>query len=68
MRAPKPDPGVPMSDALVRARAFAAALMEAYTARASGDPRVLIAARRAMRQLAPALFAAYLEGEERGGS
>jgi hypothetical protein len=59
--------GVPASDALVRARAFAAALVEAFTARASGDQRAVIAARRAMRQLAPTLFAAYLERQERGG-
>ena len=62
------DPGVPASDALVRARAFAAVLVEAFTARASGDQHAVIAARRAMRQLAPTLFAAYLERQERGGS
>jgi hypothetical protein len=65
--ASKPDPGVPASDALARARAFAAALGEAFTARASGDQHAVIAARRAMRQLAPTLFAAYLERQERGG-
>jgi hypothetical protein len=68
MWASKPDPGVPASDALVRARAFAAALVEAFTARASGDQHAVIAARRTMRQLAPTLFAAYLERQEHGDS
>jgi hypothetical protein len=68
MCASKPDPGVPASDALVRARAFAAALVETFTARASGDQHAVIAARRTMRQLAPTLFAAYLERQEHGDS
>jgi hypothetical protein len=67
MRGAKPDPGMPASDALARAHAFAAALVEAFTARARGDQHGVIAARRAMRQLAPTLFAAYLERPERGG-
>lgn len=67
MRASKSDPDVPASDALARARAFAAALVEAFAARASGDQHAVIAARRAMRQLAPTLFAAYLERQEHGG-
>jgi hypothetical protein len=67
MRGAKPEPGVPASDALARARAFAAALVEAFTARARGDQHGVIAARRAMRQLAPTLFSAYLERPERGG-
>ena len=67
MCAPNPESGVPASDALARARAFAAALVEAFAARASGDQHAVIAARRAMRQLAPTLFAAYLERQERGG-
>jgi hypothetical protein len=66
MRASNPAPGE-ASDALARARAFAAALAEAFTARASGDQRAVIAARGVMRQLAPTLFAAYLERQERGG-
>jgi hypothetical protein len=66
MRASKPDPGEPASEALARARAFVAALVGAFTARASGDQHAVIAARRAMRQFAPTLFAAYLERQEHG--
>jgi hypothetical protein len=58
---PGPGAGAPASEALVRSRAFAVALTNASTARARGDRQGVIAARRAMRQLAPALFAAYLE-------
>jgi hypothetical protein len=67
MRGAKPEPGVPASDALARAGAFAAALVEAFTKRARGDQHAVIAARRAMRLLAPMSFAAYLERRERGG-
>jgi hypothetical protein len=61
MPAPRPEDGAPASEALVRSRAFAVALTNASTARARGDRQGVIAARRAMRQLAPTLFAAYLE-------
>ena len=61
MPAPRPGASVPASEALVRSRAFAVALTDASTARARGDRQGVIAARRAMRQLAPTLFAAYLE-------
>jgi hypothetical protein len=61
MAAPTPGAGAPAVEALARARAFAAALMRASSARASGDQQAVIAARRTMRKLAPTLFAAYLE-------
>jgi hypothetical protein len=61
MPTPGPRAGAPASEALVRSRAFAVALTNASTAHARGDRQGVIAARRAMRQLAPTLFAAYLE-------
>jgi tetratricopeptide (TPR) repeat protein len=67
MRATDLDAGSPRSEALAHARAFAAALMEASTARARGDQSGVVAARRAMRQLAPTLLAAYLERMDGGG-